>query len=103
MEPITCGCDCHELDPGDTNVVKWQGKTWSPVCALRANIRLVGKLTHELDILREKVKTQTTADSNYQHILTGLQQLVCPSCFRKVGKRWVFYNGAVTCTDCAAD
>lgn len=100
---ITCGCTCHEIDADDTNNVVLDGKKWHCICALQESVRLLGKTKEELNQLEAEVERLRTVDSNYKLLKENVEALVCPNCFKKLGEKWMFFDGGFCCTDCASD
>jgi hypothetical protein len=94
---LTCGCDCHELDPDDNNVVVWQSRTWNPTCALKASIKALGKNTEELNEVKEQF---TSVQKLYHDLNASIENMNCSECLRKVGRDWVFCQGSICCNTC---
>ncbi len=103
MEENFCGCTCHPLDPEDTNIIVMNGQKWNAVCALKESVRLLAKTREELDRMKEEVEKLQSVKTNYQILVAELECCTCPICFNRVGKKWMVEQGAVCCTDCAAD
>jgi hypothetical protein len=102
-EKILCGCECHEIDPDDTNRVILSMKTWHPLCALRDSIRQLGLANEELENIRTEVVELRKAHTNYKLLLSKIESMICPNCFHPVKENWSFVEGGVFCTACAQE
>ncbi len=100
MDQATCGCDCHELEPHDPNIVTLNGKQWNAICALRENLRLLAKARRNNINLQKKIKSIESSDHEHQKLIKDLETLVCPHCFKIVGSSWVIHDGSIICEDC---
>ncbi len=99
----TCGCLCHEIDPNDNNNVIFQGKKWNCLCALRESIYLLAKIKESLSKSEKELERLQQVDQNYKRLISNVEELLCPYCFKRVESNWVFADGGVCCTMCAAD